>query len=225
MERSPGDGMHGRAPIGSRRGGVRLVDDDGIPRDVLERSQDFWPLHEVVRGDVDPRKRPRVHVRRPFGGERPQAMPCRQAPPSVRIAPRARAAIARAARRAPARARETTRDDARARAEGVPPGSSCPGRRRPRRVAAWRHRGARPVPARAERAGDGSAPARRRGTTRTGAARGARDRARAASGAAGPRAARDWRLEASGDRTVSAVTGRGRVRPRAVAGPRSRCQA
>ena len=67
-----GDRVHRRAAIGPDCGGVRLVDDDDIPRHVFERAQDFGSLHEVVRGDVDPGKRPRVHVRRPFCGHQSQ---------------------------------------------------------------------------------------------------------------------------------------------------------
>ena len=155
MERSHRNGVYGRAPVGAGSGGVRFVDDDDIPRDVLERPQDFGSLHEVVRGDVDPWQRPGVHVRRPFDRERSQPRRVGEESLSARIAPRARRAIARAAPRASARGRETTRDGARARGEGARPGSSCPGRRCPRPAAAWRRRGARRVPARAGRAGDG----------------------------------------------------------------------
>ena len=69
---SHGNGVHGRAPIGSRCYGVRFVDDDRVPGDVLERPQHFRPLHEIVRGDVDPGKRPGVHVRGPLRGHRSQ---------------------------------------------------------------------------------------------------------------------------------------------------------
>ena len=82
--------MQGRPPIGARRGAVRLVDDDRVPGDVLDRTQDFRPLYEIVRGDVDPRKRPWVDVRRPLRRHRSQ-------PPRVgkeRVQPEARGQLA-----------------------------------------------------------------------------------------------------------------------------------
>ena len=82
MARPNGDGVRGRAPVGSRCYDVRFVDDDGVPGDVLERPQHFRSLHEIVRGDVDPGKRPGVHVRGPFRGHRSQprgvGQECRQ---------------------------------------------------------------------------------------------------------------------------------------------------
>ena len=45
---------------------MRFVENQEIPGHVLEGPQDLRALGEVDRGDVDPRKGPRVHVSRPF---------------------------------------------------------------------------------------------------------------------------------------------------------------